>query len=81
MPGFIVERALNTYNNGDKITIYLGSDVVITDQSKRIIQRMADSMGVSFSACYYRLKETDRLDIRSLDEYAQVFNCEGSGNV
>lgn len=81
MPSFIVERALNTYNNGDKITIYLGSDVVITDQSKRIIQRMADSMGVSFSACYYRLKETDRLDIRPLEEYAQVFNCEDNENV
>lgn len=36
MPGFIVERALNTYNNGEKVTVYLGSDVVITDTGERI---------------------------------------------
>ena len=55
MPPFIVSRALNTYNNGNKVTAYTGSDTILPDISKRIIQRMADSMGVSFSACYRRL--------------------------
>ena len=73
MPDFIVQRALNTYNNGEKVTVYVGSDLVLPYSSKIIIQRMADSMGVSFSACYYRLKELFLLEERPLAEYIMKF--------
>ena len=74
MPHFIVDRALNTYNCGHKVIVYTGSDTILPDKSKHIIQRMADSMGVSFSACYRRLKELDLFDVKPFSEYAINFN-------
>ena len=81
MPAFILERAIRKYNNGSRVVIYIGTDVVIPDFSKKIIQRMADSMGVSFSACYYRLKELDGLELRPLTEYVQYFSNPEGGYV
>ena len=74
MPHFIVDRALNTYNCGHKVIVYTGSDTILPDKSKHIIQRMADSMGVSFSACYRRLKELDLFDVKPFSEYAINFS-------
>lgn len=74
MPDFIVDKVLNNYNAGNKVTIYTGSKVVIPDASKSIIQQMADCMGVSFSTCYYRLQELSLLDKRPLEEYAAAFS-------
>ena len=80
MPPFIVSRALNTYNNGNKVTAYTGSDTILPDISKRIIQRMADSMGVSFTACYLRLKELSLFEVKPFSEYALNFNNMEAGN-
>lgn len=74
MPNFIVDRALQKYNSGNNVCVYQGSDVVIPDPSKTIIQRMADSMGVNFSTCYYRLKELRLIDFRPFAEYAALFS-------
>lgn len=74
MPVFIVDKALKRYTNGKKVPIYVGSSIVIPDPSKKIIKKMADCMGVSYSACYYRLKELSLLDERPLEEYACIFN-------
>lgn len=73
MPDFIVEKMLKKYNGGNKVTIYSGSTIVIPNTSKSVIQMMADSMGVSYSACYYRLKELSVLDERPLEEYVTTF--------
>lgn len=81
IPDFIMDRALTTYNEGNKVTIYVGSDMVIPDTSKRIIKRMADSMGVSFSTCYYRLKELCLLEKRPFSEYAANFTNMEEGYV
>ncbi len=81
MPGFIVDKMLVKYNAGNKVTIYSGSTIVIPNPSKTIIQRMADSMGVSYSACYYRLKELLLLEVRPLEEYAALFSNTEVGNV
>ena len=81
MPDFIVDRALKTYNEGNKVTIYSGSTIVIPNPSKIVIQRMVDSMGVSYSACFYRLKELAVLDERPLEEYAAAFNSMEAGYV
>ena len=81
MPGFIVDRALKTYNAGNMVTVYQGDDIVIPDASKKIIKKMADSMGVSYNACYYRLKELSVIDKRPLEEYAASFISEEMGYV
>lgn len=81
MPEFIVKKMLNKYNNGNKVTVYTGSEVVIPNSSKSTIQMMADSMGVSFSTCYYRLKELSILDRRPIEEYAATFINEEAGYV
>ncbi len=73
MPDFIVEKMLKKYNGGNKVTIYSGSTIVIPNTSKSVIQMMADSMGVSYSACFYRLKELSVLDERPLEEYVTKF--------
>ncbi len=76
MPDFILDRAFEKYCPSKKIRVYSGSDFVIPDKNKKIIQRMANSMGVSFSTCYYRLKDTNHLEIRPLIEYAKYFKSE-----
>ena len=81
MPDFIVEKMLNKYNFGNKVTIYTGSKIVIPKASKTIIQQMADSMGVSFSTCYYRLQELSILDKRPLEEYAAAFSIAEDDHV
>ena len=81
MPDFIVDRALKTYNAGQKVPVYVGSDIVIPDASKIIINRMASSMGVSFSACYYRLQELFLLEKRPFSEYAANFTDMEEGYV
>lgn len=81
MPDFIVEKMLMKYNNGNKVTIYSGSTIVIPNASKSVIQMMADSMGVSYSACYYRLKELSVLDERPLEEYVTTFILAGAERV
>ena len=81
MPDVIVEKMLNKYNSGNKVTVYTGNGIVIPNASKSIIQKMADSMGVSFSTCYYRLKELSILDKRPLEEYASTFTNVEADNV
>ena len=81
MPDFIIDRALKTYNNGNKIIVYRGSDTVVPDSGKMIIQRMADSMGVSFKACYHRLQELSLFEEHPLIEYAALFRATENDNV
>ena len=76
MPDFIIKGALKKYNNGEKIPVYVGSDTVVTDPCKVIIQRMADSMGVSYKACYRRLWELSLFEEHPLIEYAAHFRNE-----
>lgn len=76
MPDFIIKGALKKYNNGEKIPVYVGSDTVVTDPCKVIIQRMADSMGVSYKACYRRLWELSLFEEHPLIEYAAHFRSE-----
>ena len=73
MPTFIFDKALMKYNDGNKVMIYAGSEIVIPEASKNTIKKMADSMGVSFTACYHRFRELSLFDVRPLEEYAASF--------
>ena len=67
MPGFLVERALNRYNESRKVVIYEGN--VLAQDQKFLIQKMANAMGVSYSAFRIRLMELDQYEVRPVEEY------------
>jgi hypothetical protein len=76
MPRFLVQRSLNRHNNGKRLIAYDG--YVMSQEPKIIIQKMADAMGVSYTACFNRLKELDLFEIRPIEEYLQSeFYCGG----
>ena len=67
MPGFLVERALKRYNDSRKVVVYEGN--VLAQDQKFLIQKMADAMGVSYSAFRIRLMELDQYEVRPVEEY------------
>lgn len=67
MPGFLVERALRRYNDSKKVIVYEGG--VLAQDQKFLIQKMANAMGVSYSAFRIRLMELDQYEIRPVEEY------------
>lgn len=67
MPGFLVERALKRYNESRKVVIYEGN--VLAQDQKFLIQKMANAMGVSYSAFRIRLMELDQYEVRPVEEY------------
>lgn len=67
MPGFLIARALKKYNHAQKLRYYDGG--VLAPEDKLTTQRMADSLGVSYSAFLNRLKELSLLERRPLAEY------------
>ena len=67
MPGFLVERALKRYNDSRKVIMYDGG--VLAQDQKFLIQKMANAMGVSYSALNIRLYELNLFDRRPVEEY------------
>lgn len=67
MPGFLVKKVLKKENAGKKLCIY--GDGVLSAKTKGILQRMADDLGVSYSACLMRLKELDELEYLPIEDY------------
>ena len=76
MPRFLVQRSLNRHNNGDPLIAYDG--YIMPQATKLMIQKMADAMGVSYTAFFNRLKEQDLFEMRPIEEYLQSeFYCGG----
>ena len=75
MARFLVLRVLKRYNNQQKIIAYDG--YVLSQDQKIIIQRMADALGVNYSACFNRLKELNLFEIRPIEEYLTSFKSGG----
>lgn len=67
MPGFLVNRALRDFNNGNKIRVY--GDNVLCSEDRIKIDKMASQLGVSFTALFIRLRRFHMLDFRPLEEY------------
>ncbi len=67
MPEFLVKRVLNRHNGSKKVIIY--DDRILSQDRKLLIQRMADTMGVSFTAFSTRLRELDLFERRPVEEY------------
>ncbi len=67
MPAFLVEQVLERHNGSRKVIIYDGG--VLAQDQKLLIQKMADTMGVSYTAFSVRLSELDLYESRPLEEY------------
>ena len=67
MPGFLIAKALKKYNHAQKLRCYDGG--ILAPEDKLNAQRMADSLGVSYTAFLNRLRELTLLDVRPLSEY------------
>ncbi len=75
MPEFLVMRVLKKHNNSRKVTLY-GERILSQDQ-KLLIQKMADTMGVSYTAFYMRLKELDLFERRPVEDDLHKSLCYG----
>lgn len=69
MPMFLVEKTLKKYNNGRPLRVYDGG--VFAEEDKLNAQRMADCLGVSFSAFINRLRELRLLDCYPIEKYIE----------
>ena len=67
MPLYLVRKALRKHNKGNKIVCYDGG--VFSVKQKMAIRKMADDLGVSYSALVNRLRELSLLDTRPIEEY------------
>ena len=70
MPGFLVKRVLKRHNNSQKVILYDGG--ILSQDQKVLIQKMADSMGASYSAFSMRLSELDLYEHRPVEEYLRM---------
>lgn len=67
MPEFLVIRTLCNFRDGTFVRLY--GDNVMSSEDKLSVQKMADCLGVSFSALRIRLKELGLVDYRDMSEY------------
>ena len=67
MPRFLVEEVMKKYRNGAPIPLYANS--VMRKQDKLSVQKMADILGVSYTAFMTRLKHLHLVEHRNMEEY------------
>lgn len=67
MPRFLVERLLKRFHSGAPIPIY--GSWAMRGEDKLGIQKMADCMGVTFTALLIRLKTLGMTEQRDISEY------------
>ena len=77
MPRFLVLRVLKRFNGSKKVVVFEGG--VVSRDQKLLMGRMADAMGVSYSAFYTRLRELDLFEVRPVEEYIYGCLCFGGG--
>ena len=78
MPGFLMKRVMKRHNDCKKVVMYCGEDgTVLAQDQKLLIQKMADTLGVSYTAFYHRLGELDLYDRRPVEEYLHSGLCYG----
>ena len=78
MPRFLVERVLRRHNNSQKVVVYRTEDgTVLSQDQKLLIQKMADTMGTSYTAFSTRLRELDLYEAKPMEEYLHSGLCYG----
>lgn len=67
MPRFMVLNVLEKFAGAVRLSVY--GDCLLRLEDKLLVQRMADAMGVSYTAFLIRLKELNLLERREVSEY------------
>lgn len=67
MPRFMVRNIVDLYAGKSKISIY--GDNLLRLEDKLLVRKMADAMGVSYTAFLIRLKELNMLEQHDVSEY------------
>lgn len=67
MPRFMVQNVVGRFAGTEAVTIY--GDNLLRIEDKLLVQRMADTMGVSYTAFLIRLKELNLLERRDVSEF------------
>ena len=75
MPQFLVKRVLRKHTKNNRVILY--DDGVLAQDQKLLIQKMADILGVSYTAFYLRLQELDLFERRPIEEYIHRKLCYG----
>ena len=78
MPRFLVGRVLKRHNNSRKVVMYAtDSGTVLSQDQKFLIQKMADTMGASYTAFGMRLRELGLYEMKPMEEYLRSGLCYG----
>lgn len=76
MPRFLVEQALQKYSGRSSLPIY--GNTILSQRSKRVIDKMASVLGVSYSSLMIRLRELKLFEYRDKSEYVtRILNLKG----
>lgn len=76
MPRFLVEQALQKYSGRSSLPIY--GNTILSQRSKRVIDKMASVLGVSYSSLMIRLRELNLFEYRDKSEYVtRILNLKG----
>ncbi len=67
MPNCVVENALAKFNKSNLIKIY--GDNTLSIRDKNLIKRMAQFIGVSYTALVIRLRDTNMFEYHDISEY------------
>lgn len=67
MPRFLLDKALKKYNDGNYISIY--GSYLIKESDKVVIQKIANRLGVSYTALLNRFKSLKMFNAKEADEF------------
>lgn len=67
MPKFLTLKKIDFFNGGRKLPLY--GSFVLKSEEKHTIKKMADSLGVSYSALFYRLKHFNLFEPHYMSEF------------
>ena len=77
MPRFLVEQALQKYAGRSSLPIY--GNTILSQRSKKVIDKMVSVLGVSCSSLVIRLRELDLLEHRDKSEYVtRILKLKGN---
>lgn len=69
MPKYLVVKTMNELFNGKNLIIY--GNQIVDLKSKPLIKQLSNSMGVSYKACFIRLKDLNLFEKRDMSEYLE----------
>ena len=70
MPKFLVRQTMQAFCNGERLPVY--GHHVMRRADKLSVQKMADSMGVTFTALLIRLRSLGLIEYRQISEYLET---------